>query len=100
MNARGRIVLTLAFLVSGWAGARAEDSPDARRWWSHVLFLADDKLEGRATGSQRGHRRKAAAYVAAEFDRIGLTPAGTKGYFQPVELRSTEIVEEQIVICR
>jgi hypothetical protein len=21
--------------------------PDGRRWWSHVQYLADDKLEGR-----------------------------------------------------
>ena len=42
----------------------ADDAPDGRRWWSHVAALADDKLEGRNTGSP-GHR-KAAEYVAAE----------------------------------
>ena len=44
--------------------ARAADAPTAKRWWSHVAVLADDKLEGRNTGSP-GHR-KAAEYVAAE----------------------------------
>ena len=29
----------------------------ADRWWSHVTFLADDRLEGRDTGSA-GHRRR------------------------------------------
>ena len=93
MNLPGRIVLTIALLLPPCLSARAADSPDARRWWSHVLFLADDRLEGRATGSE-GHR-KAAAYVAAEFDRIGLKPAGSEGFFQRVKLRSREIVESR-----
>lgn len=66
---------------------------EGQRWWSHVLFLADDKLEGRDTGSQ-GYR-KAAAYVAGEFKRAGLKPAGTGGYLQPIKFRSRRIVEEQ-----
>jgi hypothetical protein len=40
-----------------------------------VQYLADNKLEGRNTGSE-GYR-KAAAYVAGEFERAGLKPAGT-----------------------
>jgi hypothetical protein len=71
----------------------APTAPDAKRWWSHILFLADDKLEGRETGSE-GHRQ-AAAYVAGEFERSGLQPAGTQGYFQPVKLLSRRILEEQ-----
>ena len=69
----------------------AGDVPDGQRWWSHVAVLADDKLEGRNTGSA-GHR-KAAEYVAAEFARSGLKPAGTDGYLQPVHLISREIDE-------
>ena len=42
---------------------KAGDASDGQRWWSHVAVLADDKLEGRNTGSA-GHR-KAAEYVAA-----------------------------------
>jgi Peptidase family M28 len=72
-----------------WAG----DVPDGQRWWSHVAILADDKLEGRNTGSA-GHRR-AAEYVAAEFARSGLKPAGTDGYLQPVHLISREIDESR-----
>jgi len=41
---------------------------------AHVEFLADDLLEGRATGS-RGHAL-AAAYVAAQFKQLGLEPLG------------------------
>ena len=66
---------------------------DADRWWSHVKFLADDRLEGRDTGSE-GHR-KAADYVAAEFKRVGLRPGGVNGYIQPVKFRSRRIVEDK-----
>jgi hypothetical protein len=81
-----------------WAGvllaviALAGDAPtDGQRWWSHITFLADDKLEGRNTGSD-GYR-KAAAYVQSEFERAGLRPGGTDGYFQPVKFNSRQIVE-------
>jgi hypothetical protein len=69
----------------------AAEPPDGQRWWSHVRFLADDRLEGRNTGTA-GYD-KAAAYVAAEFARSGLVPAGTDGFLQPVKLRSREIDE-------
>jgi Peptidase family M28 len=71
--------------------ARAAEAPDGQRWWSHVAVLADDKLEGRNTGTS-GHLR-AAEYVAREFARSGLKPAGTDGYLQPVHLISREIDE-------
>jgi hypothetical protein len=80
-------------VVAAFALAGASTAPDAKRWWSHILFLADDKLEGRETGSE-GHRQ-AAAYVAGEFERSGLKPAGTQGYLQPVKLHSRRILEEQ-----
>lgn len=75
------------------AAVAADVPPDGQRWWSHVSFLADDKLEGRNTGSE-GYR-KAAAYVASEFERAGLQPAGTDGYFQPVKFKSREIIEQR-----
>ncbi|HZL56147.1 MAG TPA: M28 family metallopeptidase [Bryobacteraceae bacterium] len=66
-------------------------APDGARWWSYVEFLASDKLEGRNTGSE-GHR-KAAEYVAAEFERDGLKPAGEQGYIQPVRFRTLQLDE-------
>jgi Zn-dependent M28 family amino/carboxypeptidase len=63
--------------------------PEALR--AHVRFLADDRLEGRRTGT-RGHEI-AARYVAAHFEAIGLEPAGRDGtYFQHVPLRRGEVV--------
>ena len=64
-----------------------------QRWWSHVVYLAGDDLQGRNTGSE-GHR-KAAEYVAGKFKEMGLEPAGTFGYFQPVKFRSRRILEDR-----
>jgi hypothetical protein len=72
--------------------AVAADPPNGERWWSHVIALADDRLEGRNTGSE-GHR-KAADYVANEFARAGLKAAGTDGFLQPVRLSSRAIDED------
>jgi Peptidase family M28 len=68
---------------------RANDVSPGHRWWSHVMVLADDNLEGRKTGSP-GYMR-AAQYIAGEFARLGLVPAGTEGYFQPVPFISRVI---------
>src|SRR6202789_2212398 len=73
--------------------AIAATAPDGARWWSCVEFLASDKLEGRNTGSE-GHR-KAAEYVAAQFERDGLKPAGENGYIQPVKFITKELDESR-----
>jgi len=67
--------------------------PPGRSWWSHVETLAADDMEGRATGS-KGHR-KAAEYVAQEFERAGLKPAGASSYFQRVPIRTRKIIESR-----
>lgn len=53
-------------------------SADSMR--GHLSFLASDLLEGRFTPS-RG-LDTAALYIAAQFRRAGLEPAGDDGYFQ------------------
>ena len=91
---RSRLIALVLMVVSSSIVAQSApsaDEPDGKRWWSHVKFLADDKLKGRDTGSD-GHRQ-AAEYVAREFARAGLQPAGTDGFFQPVKFTSRTIVE-------
>ena len=64
--------------------------PEAIR--AHMRFLADDALEGRGTAT-RGHEI-AAKFMAAEFESMGLTPAGDDStYFQKVPLRSSRTEE-------
>ena len=45
-----------------------------------VTFLADDKLEGRQTGTEG--EKAAADYIAERFKNLGISPKGTNGYFQ------------------
>jgi Zn-dependent M28 family amino/carboxypeptidase len=65
----------------------------AEAWWGHVTALADDSMRGRQTGSPE-HRR-AAEYVAGAFQRAGLEPAGTDGWFQPVRFLVRRIAESR-----
>ena len=71
----------------GWTRASA----DGNRWWKHVEFLASDALQGRNTGTP-GHKR-AAEYVAEQFKKAGLEPAGTTGYIQTVGFKTRQIDE-------
>ena len=68
---------------------RADWSGPAAAWWSHVQFLADDKLEGRKAGTP-GYD-KAVAYVEQQFQSIGLKWAGTQGYQQSIALIPTTV---------
>jgi len=66
-------------------GTRVARALDARVLRAHLEFLADDALEGRAPGTRGG--KTAAAYIAAQFERLGLEPAGDSGsYFQRVPI--------------
>ncbi len=51
----------------------------------HIRHLASEELRGRASGSE--DETRATEYIAAEFKRLGLEPAGDDGtYFQAVPL--------------
>lgn len=45
-----------------------------------VSFLADDKLEGRGTGTEG--EKMAAEYISKRFKEMGIAPKGTDGYLQ------------------
>jgi Zn-dependent M28 family amino/carboxypeptidase len=53
---------------------------------AHTYFLSSDLLLGRNTGT-RGERI-AAEYIAAQLQRMGLRPASSGSWLQPVPLRS------------
>src|SRR5690349_20941583 len=79
------VILLLSTLVfAAPPGPEAAIKSDELR--SHMLFLSDDLLEGRATAT-RGHEI-ATRYVAAQYSGMGLKPAGDNGtFFQTVHLR-------------
>lgn len=82
-------VLAAALAVPGAAQpAPVKQSFDALRAdaiRAHTKFLSSDLLEGRGPGT-RGDEL-ATNYIAAQFEALGLTPAGDNGsYFQKVSL--------------
>jgi Zn-dependent M28 family amino/carboxypeptidase len=76
------LVLLGAGPASQEGAAEALITADVLR--AHVRFLASDLLEGRAPAT-RGDAL-AEAYIASQFEALGLKPAGTEGYRQPFEL--------------
>lgn len=104
MNVPNRALLISLLLLPAFAACHQEEAPltaaaqaepppvastplsvDEQRIANDVRYLADDKLEGRETGT-RGYDL-AAEYTAKRFREIGLEPAGDNGsYFQNVPL--------------
>ena len=89
-----KALLSALALLAATGGAFAERpsstqlfSPD--RFRAHVAYLADDRLEGRESGSA-GYET-AARYVARQFELLGLQPAAGGAWLQPVELVRYEI---------
>src|SRR5438128_2489253 len=78
------LLLTLGLAVNLWARQPVANHFDGKTWWNHVKVLADDKMEGRETGSEG--LRKAEEYVVQQLTKAGLEPAGTNGYYQPVKI--------------
>lgn len=60
--------------------ATTDAAPSVANLQSHVQYLASDNLQGRRTGTQG--EALAADYIAAAFEKAGLQPKGTAGYFQ------------------
>ncbi|HSJ26451.1 MAG TPA: M28 family peptidase [Longimicrobiales bacterium] len=80
-----RILLTLAGLACLPVPAAAQ-MVDTLALRGHTRFLADDLLLGRGTGTEG--ERLAAAYIASQAARIGLTPVGDgSSYLHPLPLR-------------
>jgi Zn-dependent M28 family amino/carboxypeptidase len=85
--------LLIAFLATLPVPLHAQ----AEAWWGHVTALAHDSMRGRETGSPE--HRKAARYVAAVFERAGLRPAGTDGWFQPVRFLARRVNESRSLLA-
>ncbi len=89
----GCVVVVAAAGAARLAAQSADLASEGKRWWAHVQFLADDKLEGRNIGTPG--LDAAIAYVEGQFQTIGLKPAGTTGFRQPVKLESRTLAPEQ-----
>ena len=78
---------TLAAQQSAASAARVTAALSSNVLRAHTEFLADDALQGRAPGTHGGELAR--KYLASQFLRLGLQPAGDSGtYFQRVPIIS------------
>src|SRR5918999_6027742 len=93
-----RLVCAGALLITNAGSVSLASAEDlairANSIRAHLEYLASDLMEGREAGT-RGYDL-AAGYVASIYQQIGLQPAGTHGYFQPVPLRKSVLVPGSI----
>lgn len=94
MSRRGRAALAIVAIAFTTSAAGAQACPDARAITrgvrpplAYVRYLADDALQGRLAGTPS--ERCAGDYIAAQFRRLRLHPAGDSAtYFQSLPLAS------------
>lgn len=65
----------------------------ATQWWADMNALANDDMKGRLTGS--ADYMRAADYVIGRLKAEGLSPAGVKGYLQPVAFEQQVIDQDK-----
>src|SRR5437660_11630947 len=84
------VLLFLA--LAALASAQTPPHFDGQTWWDYIKVIADDKMEGRDTGSRGEHA--AQEYAIEQLKKAGLEPAGTNGFYQPVRFVSRQIDEK------
>lgn len=87
-------VLLLAAVASAQK-IKKEDKFTLANLKAHISYLADDKLEGRRTGSNG--ENLAMEYISNQFKTIGITPKGTEGYYQPFEINEGKQIGDSTV---
>jgi Peptidase family M28 len=71
----------------------ADYAAEGKLWWSHIQYLADDKLQGRDVGSEGF--QMAVQYVSTQFERLGLKPGGQDGYRQPIQFEKRTLIADE-----
>ena len=87
-----RYTLILIFLIAFIACDN--NTNNSNKIKDDVAFLADDKLEGRQTGTEG--EKKAAEYIVKRFKELGLEPKGTKGFIQNFSFKPKTNPHEEV----
>ena len=85
--------LTVITVLAGCSGPKKivkTDTATLDSLKAHITYLADDKLEGRRTGT--AGEQLATQFISAKFQSIGLLPKGSSGYVQPFEINEGKII--------
>jgi aminopeptidase YwaD len=89
----GLLVLFAISQLSYSQKIKKADQPILANLQAHIKYLADDKLEGRRTGTPG--ESLAMNYIAEQFKQIGLQPKGVDGYFQSFDINEGKQVNQQ-----
>jgi len=92
MRHPGKLFFTAVVFISQFSFAQKNKSPKLNKadklivanLQTNIGYLADDKLEGRRAGTNG--EKLAREYITNEFQKIGILPKGSKGYYQPFEI--------------
>jgi hypothetical protein len=97
--------ISLLVLFISLLGCKQDYKPE-NKIKEDVTFLADDKLEGRQTGTEG--EKAAADYLTKRFKELDLQPKGTEGYLQAFsftpktnphdEVKFTSVAEDSSVV--
>lgn len=68
-----------------------QDTTTLNNLKTHIEYLADDKLEGRRTGTHG--EMLAMEYISKTFEKYGLQPKGEKGYIQDFEVNEGKMID-------
>lgn len=93
------LILLLLVPVLSWSQSKrkkriAEEKANATllaNLRTHVGYLADDKLEGRLTGSKG--EELAAQYIIQQYEQLGIGAKGTKGYEQVFDINEGKQID-------
>ncbi len=78
--------LLVLLVFAGFLSCKNEPKVAENKIKDDVAFLADDKLEGRQTGTKG--EVLASEYLIKRFEAIGLQPKGTNGFLQSFSFKS------------
>ncbi|RYG41945.1 MAG: hypothetical protein EOO01_24045, partial [Chitinophagaceae bacterium] len=89
-----RNLLFLFFIISqpAFAQKKFPDNKVLKNLKQHVVYLADDKLEGRRTGS--AGEKLAADYITKQFKKAGVGPYNGDAYLQPFTVNDGRLIAE------
>jgi len=94
-----RIIVVVVLVFAACSPAKKVTKADEQTLENlklHIQYLADDKLEGRRTGTNG--EKMAMEYISNQFKSIGLLPKGSKGYYQPFEINEGKQIDDSTML--
>ena len=86
------LITLLLAACSGPKNISKTDTQTVDNLKAHIQYLADDKLEGRRTGTKG--EELAMEYISNQFRTIGLIPEGTESYYQGFPVNDGKQIDE------